>query len=180
MTTPRAHSPSTCAALVAVLLVVLVGVVSPAGATTGDRVRADEMTQQQAGRYYLKVTCPKDEVRVRFNRIVFGPDDGVTLAEARRRLPEFKRVSGEFGRANYRWARGLVNPPAPWPSNVAGPVDTAATKILGVSRALAAASRASTAVEWARHVAKAAKLNRATPADTIRARLDLPPPGRGC
>jgi hypothetical protein len=180
MTTHRAHFRAVVSALVTVLLAVLVGVVSPAGATTSARERADEMTQQQAARYYLKVTCPKDEVRVRFNRVVFGPDDNVTLPEARRRLPEFKRVSGEFGRANYRWARGLLNPPAPWPSKVAGPVDTAATKILGVSRALAAASRASTAVEWARHVAKAGKLNRATPSDTTRARLDLPPPGRGC
>lgn len=178
MTTHCGHSRG--AALIAVLLSVLVAAVGPAGAATNARMRADEMTQQQAGRYYLKVTCPKDEVRVRFNRVVFGPDDDVTLAEARRRLPEFKRVAGEFGRANYRWARGLLNPPAPWPSNVDGPVDTAATKILGVSRELGAASRSSTAVEWARHVAEAAKLNRATPADTIRARLDLPPPGRGC
>lgn len=178
MTTLRGHYRA--GALVSVLLSVLVAAVSPAGAAPSSRLRADEMTQQQAGRYYLKVTCPKDEVRVRFNRVVFGPDDDVTLAEARRRLPEFKRVSGELGRANYRWARGLLNPPAPWALNVAGPVDTAATKILGVSRELGAASRSSTAAEWARHVAKAGKLNRATPADTIRARLDLPPPGRGC
>lgn len=176
MTTLTGHGRT--AALVAVLLSVLMATVSPAGAAL--RARENEMTQQQAGRYYLKVTCPKDVVRVRFNRVVFGPDDDVTLAEVRRRLPEFKRVSGEFGRANYRWARGLLNPPAPWPSSVDGPIDTAATKILGVSRALGAASRSSTAVEWARHVAKAAKLNRATPADMIRARLDLPPPGRGC
>lgn len=172
----RRAAVAAVVAMTVAVTVALAGVV-PSAVAAGE---GDEMSLERAGKYYMKVTCVQDAERVRFNRIVFGADDGVTADEVRRRLPEFKRAAGAFATANYRWARGLLNPPAAWPSNVAGPIDSASTKVLAISDALRAASRASSPTEWARQVGKAARLNRQTPSATIRARLDLPPPGRGC
>lgn len=166
---------SLLALLVGVASLVTVGV-SPANAGA----RAEEMSQSRAGRYYLRETCTANEAQARFGRIVFGPDNSVSFVEIRRRLPEFKRAAGALAPPMYRWARSLLNPPAPWPSSVANPVDSLATKLLRMENLLRQASGAVTARGFYNQLAAISKLTRSFPSATIRARLDLPPPGRGC
>ena len=163
------------------MLVLLVGLVSVGGAPAGAAVGADEaMSEKRAGQYYLRVVCPANQAMERFNRTLFGGRARISGQEIRRRLPELRRAAGTWEPAIYREARGLLNPPKEWPSSVARKVDTAATKRLGMHKAVRAMSGASSAVGFIDHYKRALKFARAVPSSAIRARLDLPPPGRGC
>lgn len=172
---------SLSCAVAAVVLAVLAGVVSVGAAPAGAAARADEeMSEQRAGQYYMRVYCAYDPARLRFNRVVFGADNTVSGTEIRRRLPEFKRAAGAFAPAIYKQARGLLNPPKAWPSSVARPIDAGATKLLQMHDAVRSAANAGSAAGWASNIRRASKINASLPGSTIRARLDLPPPGRGC
>lgn len=178
---PLMLKKSLPSAVASLLLVLVAGLVSVGAAPAGAVVLADEeMSEQRAGRYYLRDACEANEAQVRFSRTVFGPDNSVSFAEIRRRLPEFKRAAGALAPPMYRWARSLLNPPAPWPSSVANPVDSLASKLLRMEKMLRSASVAVTARGFYNQLSAMSKLTRSFPSATIRARLDLPPPGRGC
>lgn len=138
------------------------------------------MSQQRAGQYYLRVACAGQPAYDRFRRTVFGGRDGISGHEVRRRLPELRRAADAWAPAIYREARGLLNPPNAWPESVADKVDTGTTKLLAMHDAVVAMSNASSAVGYVDHFKRAVKLAGQFPGATIRARLDLPPPGRGC
>lgn len=174
--TPLGLLASWMAAALAAALLSLV-VVPPAGAAAS---ADEEMSKERAGKYFLKSACAGKEKADRFSRIVFGPDNQVSFAEIRRRLPEFKRAAGDVAPAVYRYGRALLNPPKAWPSNVAKPVNTLAKNILRSSKLFDAASTAVTARGYYDRLAELSRLSRNSPARLVRARLDLPPPGRGC
>jgi hypothetical protein len=172
---------SLSCAVAGVVLAVLAGVVSVGAAPAGAATRADEeMSEQRAGQYYLRVVCPANRATQRFSRTVFGNRDRISGQEVRRRLPELRRAAGAWAPSIYREARGLLNPPKAWPSSVAGKVDRAAAKRLEVHDAVRAMSNASSAAGFIHHFERALKFYRQVPSAGIRAELDLPAPGRGC
>lgn len=174
----KSLSAAVVAVLVSWMLALLAGLVGagPAVAVPSD----EEMSEKRAGQYYMRAACAHNEAAERFSKVVFGPENAVSFAEIRRRLPEFKRAARALAPATYRWARALVNPPKAWPSSVANPVDTAASKLLRVHDLLRRASTAVSARGYYNALAQVSRLSRSMPTATIRARLDLPPPGRGC
>jgi hypothetical protein len=172
---------SSSSVVAAVLLAVLAGLVAAGAAPAGAVARADEeMSEQRAGQYYLRVVCPANEATEKFSRTVFGGRDRISGQEVRRRLPALERAAGTWAASIYKEVRGLLNPPKSWPSSVAGKVDRAASKRLATHNAVRAMSTASTAAGFVDHFKRAVKLYRQVPSAGIRAELDLPAPGRGC
>ncbi|WP_416957829.1 hypothetical protein ACNKF0_09545 [Nocardioides sp. T5] len=165
----------------ALLLALLAGLVSVGAAPAGAVAAAEEeMSEQRAGQYYLRVVCPANEATQRFSRVVFGGRDRIPGQVVRRRLPELRRAAGAWAASIYREVRELLNPPKAWPSSVAEQVDTAAAKRLKVHDAVRDMSKADSALGYINHYKRALKFYRQGPSAGIRAQLDLPPPGRGC
>ena len=170
------HSKTTSA--VAALLALLAALFA---APSSAAERNDDMGETRAGRYFLRVTCEHNEATLRFQRNAIDPYNALsTYAQARRQLPKFKREAGVLSTATYRWARALMNPPAAWPSSVENPVNTAASRAIRVQNALRSAASATSVRGWYDHVIRAGRIWRSVPNATIRARLDLPAPGKGC
>lgn len=55
----------------ALLLAMMCGLAMLSAAPAGAVVRSDEMTENQAGRYYLKVVCKYNAARDRYNEVLF-------------------------------------------------------------------------------------------------------------
>lgn len=168
---------SSASVLLALLLSVLAGLTAAPATATVD----DEMGEKAAGRYYLRITCEHNDAAARFQRNAVQPYNAMsTYDQARRRLPGFKREAGIFATATYQWARALMNPPAAWPSSVESRVEIASSRLLRVQNALRSAAGATSARGWVGHIQRASRIWRSVPSATIRAKLDLPAPGRGC
>ena len=166
--------PTALGLLLAVLAGALVGV-APAATAATDEVMSDA----QAGRVYLRAACASNEAGDTFSRIVgYGPDNTISMAELRRRWPRVRAATAPYARAQYRFAKELLHAPAMWPAKVANPVDQTAGKLLRMYDLLDRAASAPTPAMWGRLTTRAHKIF--LPTATIRARLDLPPPGRGC
>ena len=142
----------------------------------------DEMGTAKAGKYYLKSICPANKALERLQRVVFKGKNSISIAELKRRLPEARTEAARYGRAVYKFARAAFNPPAPWPSSVDQLVDKYATSEARRSTTLSQMGQADTASEWGRLSRRAARISNNTSGVSaqFRARLELPPPGKGC
>jgi hypothetical protein len=138
----------------------------------------DEMGDAKAGKYYLKVVCPMNAAEDRFSDAIFGSRNGIPLAEAKRRLPELRRLSATLSRAESKAARQFFNPRSAWPDDVAKLVDRYATGRARLASLLARMGYATSAAEWGSLIDRAPDPG-ALPTQ-IRARLGLPPVGKGC
>lgn len=136
------------------------------------------MTSQQAAEHFLGLVCDYNDAVDVMTRRVYGPDNKISQAEARRRLPEIKRATVPYARAHYVFARGMLNPPAAWPASVADPADRTASGLIRMTNLLRRAIGAISGAQWIRLTNRAHSIP--VPTATIRARLALPPPGEGC
>ena len=157
-------------------LTFLAALLAPAGATAA--AREDVMSELQAGQYFMSTACALNKAVEEMQRIVYGPDNRITHAEVKRDLPRIKRATGQYGEAHYDFGRALLHSPARWPSSVSNRVDRLIGNRLQMARLLKRASNAASAREWVKTTNRAHEI--AVSTDVIRARLDLPPPGRGC
>jgi hypothetical protein len=148
------------------------------GAVPTASARAAEMSKEQAGAYFMTSVCASNAAIDEMNREVYGPDNWITEAEVKRRFAAIKAATKPYARSHYKFARALINPPAVWPSSVAGPVEVTASRLLRVHALVRSASAARTAGRWLELMNRAHNIK--TPTSTIRAGLDLPPPGEGC
>ena len=166
-------------AAMAGLSVPLTAVATPAHAVD------EEMSQYRAGRYYLnQFACRVNDASDDWFRVIDRNGNGTaTLKEVRARFPRIKRLTARLSNVEIEGSRALSNPPALWPSYVVAPVDRLAELFVRSSGVERAMSRAHTPRRFMR-----IWINRLDPLDTkqsnkaatIRARLDLPPPGLGC
>jgi hypothetical protein len=139
-----------------------------------------EMSDAQAGEVYLDAICSANDQGDKFHRVIWRGRKTIPWAEVTRRLPEIKRLSRAYGVSNQRASRKLFNPPAAWPADVDGLVTKFADASAKYSYWLLAMGNASTAREWDRYWTRAKKVRFGTWSTEIRARLSLPPNGRGC
>lgn len=147
----------------------------------GSPARAEgEMSQQRAGAYYLKHACRSAAADKVYFRSIFKGAKSISVSEVKRRLPELRKISAKNSRAQYEWAKRLLNPPADWPTDVQGLPEKLADRNIVAADALRAAGYASSAAEWIRYYNKDKNLAFGSYAAQIRARLELPPPGKGC
>jgi hypothetical protein len=138
------------------------------------------MGQTRAGQYYLNSVCPENAVFHTFIQKVWRGENTISWRELRRRLGAIEYQSRQLGKANHRMARALYNPPAAWPSSVAGPVTHLADAEVKTAGFAFKMGGAATARGWARYWSKYRDVPFHHYSETIRARLDLPPPGKGC
>ncbi len=141
---------------------------------------ATEMTVEQAGDYYLKHWCAKNPAAWRFDEKVWRGEEVVYQDDVRRRLPLIRRESRRYGKALYRFAVKMLNPPAAWPAGIAAPMEDYIRLYLKSARIRLAQGQASNALQWLRQNDKANKIKASVPAIEIRAGLALPPPNEGC
>ena len=143
-----------------------------------------EMTVSRAKAWYLHSVCPANRAAGRLNRALFRgrnvvfPDDLVG-----RRLRQTKRAARVLANKDFRMSRRLVNPPAAWPNGTARPTRRLASDVLaqsGVFRNMSTAANGRQVIRaWNRY--RRMQSNQGNgPARTIRVRLNLGPPGRGC
>jgi len=164
------------AASVSGLLLILGGWSTPSAAT-----QENEMSTARAGKYYMRIGCAVAAEGKRFVKLVFHGRDTLTLAEVKRRLPELRTATARYARIEYRFASKAYNPPAPWPKSVSSLVDRYATRAARQSDHFRNAGNADTGAEFVRHFNKALSMPSFDPLEAqIRARLDLPPPNKGC
>lgn len=151
--------------------------------STSASARVDEeMTQQQAGREYLDIACNEYDARGLYLSRVWKGRDRIQPAEVRRRLPELRRHAAALSRSESNTARRLFNPPAGWPLDVASEVRTIANQFLRFGNLLGRQGSAYSAGEWLRLNARVIGVvdDLTNMARKLRAKLNLPPPGRGC
>lgn len=159
----------------ALLAALLVAVAPPAATATADGV---EMSDEQAGSYFLKSVCASNAAIDTFSHKVFRGRDSIPFTEVRRRFHELKRLIRPLANASYNFARDLTNAPGEWPSSVSGPVSKTTSQLLRAHRLYRDASYAATPLRLSTLWKKADQIP--MPTATIRLRLDLPPPGKGC
>lgn len=141
---------------------------------------AGTMSQTRAGQYYLRQMCKANHAGDRFVRIVWGNQDRISLAEVRRQFPTIKQASRRYGLVEHEVARALYNPPGAWPSMVAPHVRTMASLSTRHGVLRLHQGRARTPHQWLVLNGRANRLPWGNHSALIRARLDLPAPGRGC
>jgi hypothetical protein len=128
----------------------------------------------------MRHVCPlNDHVHRFYNRIWKGRKV-IRVAEVRRRLPAIKHESTIYGRAAHRFAAALYNPPAKWPSNVRYTVNRFAGNQTQAAAILLKMGDVGSARGWLRLNARLNHVPFGHKAETIRAKLDLPPLGKGC
>ena len=141
-------------------------------------VAREPMSERQAGREYLASACDLVAAIDKNRAEVYGEDNWITFEEAEKRLEEIKGLTRPYARAYFVSARALLNPPGAWPRSVDDLVETSARQMLRINTLLRRAVTARTAERWLNLTNRAHKIT--WPSATIRARLDLPPPGSGC
>ncbi|MBD3946478.1 hypothetical protein [Nocardioides ganghwensis] len=142
---------------------------------------AEPMSKERAGRYYLAGTCETKRAYNHFDWHVWLGRKQISRREVANRLPEIKRLTARYARAEQRFLNRLKNPPAAWPSDVRTPVKRMATLQGRYVNALLRASRAANAGSWGFWIKTAWRAGdyKDYP-EIIRERLELPPPGKGC
>lgn len=161
-------SPRAAIVLAVALLATLVP--SETVAAGGDE---EPMTEQRAGAYYTNHVCPVNLAGRKYYRKIWRGRDWITKREVARRLPEIRRYAPPYSREVYRWSRVLLNPPAPWPDDVAWLVKRMANISLRLSELLRLKADAWSARRWLNLNERINNLP-STRAATIRARLNLP------
>lgn len=169
----RTHIVRTFALVLASVVIALV----PAGSAVAQE---DEMTIQQAGRYYMKSICAYNGALNRFNGGVWGDRDRIEPAEVRRRLPELKRLSEAYSVGIYNHARRLYNPPAEWPVEVRSLIRAMSKVETQHADIRLRQSGVLNAAGWLNLNGQANRLPGNNRYTEVRARLNLPPRGQGC
>jgi hypothetical protein len=163
--------------LVAALIVVAsLSLVSPSAAVAS----SDTMGQHQAGTYYMHTVCPANHAIDRFSRQIWRGRKTITFAEVARRLPEIRKASRRLSAADFKATKRLYHPPADWPSYVARPIAKMINGFEGETRWSNEMGGASTSHAWGRYWRRYLHVKFGTAPTTIRARLNLPAPGKGC
>lgn len=140
----------------------------------------EEMTQQQAGRVYLRVLCAGNEARGVFDRKVGAGEP--YFGQAPRSLRWLRLASRELSPALFTTARALHLPPGRWPRSAERAVYEVASAHLVEAALRARQSYALDIPEWKRLHFRTREANLRTVRWSAKVRLilDLPPPGEGC
>ena len=145
-----------------------------------------EMSEQRAGQYYMRWSCPMFDAQERLTRVLFqrGPHIVHPRGMTGRRLVRTRQAARHLAAVQATAASRLTNPPAAWPSttDVRGPVRELSNNLLRTSRIFSRMGSARNGTQVARTwenaregVRRAFVLN-----GVIRRRLDLPANLRGC
>jgi hypothetical protein len=149
-------------------------------ATPPSQASSDVMGHTRAGKYYLRNACADNAAASRFYTRIWKGRKTITLREATRRLPELKHESRLYGRADHVFAKALYNPPAAWPTEVRRPVNHLASSVVESATILLKMGAVATARRWFGLNYKLNHVYSGHYAETIRAKLGLPPAGKGC
>ena len=142
---------------------------------------ATEMSQQRAGRYYLRWVCPQNDAAARLERILFQGQRVFHASEITgQRLVRTRRAARHLANTQFTAARKFNNPPAAWPAYVRRPVRQLSNNFLRTSAIYQRMGGARNGRQVVRTWNNAIDAIRPAPARIIRARLNLPAPGRGC
>jgi hypothetical protein len=143
------------------------------------------MSQHRAGRYYMHSVCPANRALHRLDKALPANKDGYwkTKDLTPRVFRKVKRAARHYSTASYEEARKLYNPPRRWPSYVVHPVNKLAKLSNRTSRVMSDLGHAPNPQKftniWVRRYQPTFHpVTRAS--TTIRAKLDLPAPGKGC
>lgn len=155
---------------------VLVGLEVPSASARAD----EEMTQEQAGRVYMRVICAGNAARDEFDRKTganepyFGP--------APRSLRWLRLASRDLSPALFTTARALHLPPSRWPRSAEQAVREVASAHVREAVLRARQSYAGDIPQWKRLHFRTLKVNTRSVrwSGKARAILGLPPPGEGC
>lgn len=165
--------------VVRLVLSALMTVTAIMGAGTAQA--AESMSKERAGRYYLSGTCETKSAAKYFDWHVWLGRKRISQGEVARRLPEIRRLTARYARAEQGFLDRLKNPPAAWPSDVRTPVKRMAILQGRYVNALLRASKAANAGAWSFWIKTAWRADNYKKYPTIiRERLELPPPGEGC
>jgi len=143
---------------------------------------ATEMSKQRAGHYFMRWGCPHSNAVDRLTWVLFRGkrvfhSDEITGD----RLVKTRRAARRLSHVDFTAARRYSNPPAPWPTNVRQPVRRWTGTLVRYSdifRNMGRATNGRQVVRAWNHAVDVGQRRGGT--STIRARLDLPAPGRGC
>jgi hypothetical protein len=168
----NARKIAVAVALIAALLLTTV--------TTASAQASPVMGVHRAGRYYMHHVCPLNAAVHRFYKRIWKGRKTIRIQEVRRRLPAIKHESTRYGHATHKFAAALYNPPAGWPSSVRHTVNRFAANNTNAASILLKMGAAGSAQRWARLNIRLNHVPFGHKAETIRAKLDLPPLGQGC
>lgn len=143
---------------------------------------ATQMGQHRAGQYYLHWVCPTNHAANRLNRVLFPGSRRVFHADeiTGLRLTRTKRAARHLSNTEFTAARKFSNPPAAWPLNVRRPMRQLTHEFLRTSAIYDRLSFAQNGMQVVRNWNNAMDATTTASARAIRARLNLPAPGRGC
>lgn len=144
----------------------------------------DQMSERRAGNYYLRWICPQNDAGARLQRVMFRGKRIVHHYELTGlRLRQTKRAARAVANTQFTAARRFNNPPAAWPREVRQPVRRLSRHLLvtaGYYRNMSFATNGRQVLRPWNRLGRVLRRQGNMPARSIRARLNLPAPGRGC
>jgi hypothetical protein len=142
---------------------------------------ATPMGQHRAGQYYLRWVCPQNDAGARLEQILFHGRRVFHSNEITgRRLTRTKRAARHVANTQFTAARKFNNPPAAWPASVRRPVRQLSNNFVRTSGIFQRMGAARNGRQVVRTWNNAMDATRPALGRIIRARLNLPAPGRGC